>query len=76
MKYNEKIKEIRKQKKISQTEIAKKLGMKYQQYQQYENAIHVIPVTYFKEICKILNVSSDYILGLSDEYKELEKKDV
>ncbi len=60
------IREVRKEKGISQTKIAKKIGMEQTQYSRYERGENEIKVNVLIEICKALNVSSDYILGLSD----------
>lgn len=67
MYYNEKIAWIRDCKNITQKEIADHLGIKQQQYSRYEKGINVMPVTYLPEICKFLNVSANYILGLPED---------
>ena len=66
MYYNEKIAYERDSQNITQKEMSLKLGIKQQQYSRYEKGINVMPVTYLSKICKILNVSADYILGLTD----------
>ena len=38
------------------------------------NGVNVMPITYLIKICKYLNVSADYILGFTDEMKEIEQK--
>ena len=52
---------------MTQKEMAEALGIKQQQYARYEKGINIMPITYLPMICKFLNVSSDYILGLTDE---------
>lgn len=74
MYYNEKIAYERDSQNITQKEMALKLGIKQQQYSRYEKGINVMPVTYLPKICKILNVSADYILGLTDNPKINAKK--
>lgn len=69
MEYNEKMAWIRDCKNITQKEIADYLGIKQQQYARYEKGINIMPITHLKKICKYLNVSSDYLIGL-DEKKE------
>lgn len=64
--YNEKMQILRDRKNITQKEMASMLGIKQQQYARYEKGINIMPVTYLPKICKILNVSSDYILGLTN----------
>lgn len=66
MYYNEKIAYERDRQNITQKEMASRLGIKQQQYSRYEKGINVMPVTYLLKICKILDVSADYILGLTD----------
>ena len=66
MYYNEKIAYESDRQNITQKEMASRLGIKQQQYSRYEKGINVMPVTYLPKICKILNVSADYILGLSN----------
>lgn len=66
MYYNEKMQLIRECKNVTQKELANFLGIKQQQYARYEKGVNIMPVTYLPEICKYLNVSADYILGLSD----------
>ena len=75
MYYNEKIQWIRDCKNITQKELAKHLGIKQQQYARYEKGVNIMPVTYLPEICKYLDVSADYILGLS-EIQEIQKEKV
>ena len=72
MYYTERLKWIRDCKNITQKEIADYLGIKQQQYARYEKGINIMPVTYLPKICEYLNVSADYILGLSEE-KEINK---
>ncbi|MCM1052419.1 MAG: helix-turn-helix domain-containing protein [Ruminococcus sp.] len=69
--YNERLKWLRGCKNITQKEMANALGIKQQQYARYENGINVMPITYLPLICKFLNVSADYILGLTNEIKPL-----
>ena len=73
MYYNERIAWIRDCRSISQKEMAEKLGIKQQQYARYEKGINVMPITYLKEICKTLNVSADYIIGITDQPKTIKE---
>jgi transcriptional regulator with XRE-family HTH domain len=71
MYYTERIQWVRDCKNLTQTEVAQKLGIKQQQYARYEKGINVMPITYLAKLCKILDVSADYIIGLTDEMKPL-----
>lgn len=64
MDYIDKIVQIRKEKQITQQNIADKLCITQQQYWAYEKRKNELPIRYFIEICKILDVSSDWLLGL------------
>lgn len=70
--YTERLKELREIEQKTQTEVAKDLGLKREQYRRYETGLNEIKATFIIKICKYYNISSDYLLGLSNEMKELE----
>lgn len=74
MYYTERIVWVRDCRNITQKELATALGIKPQQYIRYEKGINVMPVTYLPKICKYLDISADYIIGLTDEMKECPKE--
>lgn len=74
MYYNEKMAFERDCKNITQKEMSELLGIKQQQYARYEKGVNIMPVTYLPKICKILNVSSDYILGLTNKKEPYPKR--
>ncbi len=74
MYYNEKMAWERNCKNITQKEMAQKLGIKQQQYARYEKGINIMPITYLPKICEILEVSSDYIIGLTTKKEPYPKK--
>lgn len=61
------IREMRKERGLSQAKIAQKIGMEQTQYSRYERGENEIKVNVLIDICKALDVSSDYLLGLSDD---------
>ena len=61
------IKEIRKERGLSQAKVANRIGMEQTQYSRYERGENEIKVNVLIDICQALNVSSDYLLGLSDD---------
>lgn len=73
MEYNERIQWVRDCKNITQKEVADFLGIKQQQYARYEKGINIMPITYLKKICQYLDVSADYIVGLTKEQKTFRK---
>ena len=52
---------------MTQTEIAKLLGMSQTGYSKYETGENDIPTDILIKLAKIYNTSVDYILGISDE---------
>ena len=60
------LKELRNEKKLYQTDFAKMIGMSQGGYSQYENEVTDIPTLMLRKIAKFYNVSIDYILMLTD----------
>ena len=75
MYYTDRLQWIRDCKNITQKEVAQALGIKQQQYARYEKGINVMPITYLALICKYLDISADYLLGLIDEPLSLKEKE-
>lgn len=66
MTYYERIKALREDNDITQTELSKYLNIAQNTYSQYENGKRDIPINTLVELCKFFHVSSDYVLGLAD----------
>lgn len=64
----QRIKECRLQKGLTQKQTAEQLGIVLQQYQTYESGRYELCYDKMIKLCGILDVSADYLLGLSDEY--------
>lgn len=60
----QRIRELREDKDINQTEIAKYLHTSQTVYSRYERDERDLPITHLYELCKLYKVSADYILGL------------
>lgn len=67
MLYIERIKQFRQEKHITQAQIAEALGISQQQYFKYEKGINELPIRYLVVLCRTFQISSDWLLGLSDE---------
>lgn len=67
MDYATRIREVRQSKNFTQAEVAKRLGTTQQHYARYENKVTDIPAQRIIQLCKIYNVSADYLLGLKEE---------
>ena len=74
--YFKRLRDIREDKELSQTEIAKILNMKQQQYARYEKGINEIPFSYVIELAKFYNVSIDYLAGLTNESKPYKRNKI
>ncbi len=63
----DKIKLLRTNCNMTQTELAKKLGITRSSVNAWEMGISVPSTQYIVELANIFNVSSDYILGISEK---------
>lgn len=64
MSYRQKLKELREDADISQTQIARILNTTQQQVYKYESQQQEMTVPKLKALCEFYGVSADYILGL------------
>ena len=62
--YNEKLKELRTDKDMTQAEVAKVLKTEQSYYSKYEAGKHPLPIEHLRTLCILYGVSADYILGL------------
>ncbi len=69
----QRLKEIREDRDLFQSDIAKKLKIKQQQYSEYEIGKRLIPINYLSELADIYDVSIDYLLGKTDTMKPYPK---
>lgn len=65
--FGDKLKTLRKSKKLTQAELAQRLEVSKSSVTSYEQGRIYPSLEIFSKICEILNVSSDYLLGISDE---------
>ncbi len=61
------IKKLRLERGWNQDELGSKLNVKRAAISKYENEIIPLTVETISLLCKIFNVSSDYLIGLSDK---------
>ena len=67
------LKEIREDKDLNQSDIAKALGIKQQQYSEYEIGKRLIPINYLSDLADYYDTSIDYLLSKTDERKPYNK---
>lgn len=65
----ERIRNLREDKGLNQTQMGKLINMSQTGYSQYETGINDIPTKILIELAKIHNTSIDYLLGLTNEIK-------
>ena len=63
------IRDLREDSDLSQTQIAKQLGMSQTGYSKYETGENDIPTSILIALSRLHNTSVDYLLGLTDEVK-------
>ena len=64
--FAQRLKELRVQHNFSQQYMAEKLHIKQQSYSRYELATGEPSLETLREIALLFNVSTDYLIGLSD----------
>lgn len=64
MNYKEKLKNLRIDNDITQTQLAEILGVKQTAISKYEKGLREYKIEDLIKLCRFYNVSSDYILGL------------
>lgn len=65
MSFGKRLKELRRSKKISQTDLANQIGVRQSMITQYENSSSMPSIEMMIEIAKYLDVSIDYLVGSS-----------
>lgn len=66
--WNEKIKEARRAKGWSQQKVADILGVTRACFSNYEQGTREPTLALLKAICETLDISADYLIGLTDNY--------
>ena len=71
---NSRIKELRKKRGLMQQRLASELGITQQMLSKYERDVTLIKVDVLKKIAKYFNVTTDYLLGVSDVERDLQRQ--
>ena len=67
MKYYKRLKQLRKEKHLTQQDIARILNVDESTYGRYENGKRQLSIEDLQKLCQYYKVSADYILGLTEE---------
>ena len=65
--YMKKIRDLREDRDLTQTQVAEMLGTSQTMYARYERGASEMPIRHLIALSRIYQVSSDYILGLGKE---------
>lgn len=76
MEYYQRIRNAREDKDIKQYELANKINIKPKTYNLYENGYRSIPLTVLNNIINELNLTLDYVLGLTDKITNPNKNNI
>lgn len=72
--YTKRIRDLREDKDYSQQSIARLLHTSQTVYSRYELGKRSLPIEHLITLCKLYDVSADYLLGFTNEKKPLPKK--
>lgn len=70
----ERIRNLREDKDLNQTQIAKILGMSQTGYSKYETGENDIPTAILIKLAKFYNTSTDYLLGQTETKERYPEK--
>ena len=71
--YSKRIRDLREDRDITQEAIAKALHTSQGYYSKYELGKRALPIEHLITLCKLYDVSADYILGFTNEPTPLPK---
>lgn len=73
MSYRLRLKDLREDSDMNQSELAKKINCSQRSISSWETGFRDIPTETIIELAKIFNVSMDYMYGLTDEKRPFPK---
>jgi transcriptional regulator with XRE-family HTH domain len=65
--FGQRLKNVLTERNMMQKELAEKIGVNEMAISRYVHGGRIVSVSILIEICKELNVSADYLLGLKEE---------
>ena len=72
--YSDILKELRRDRHITQRQMGDLLGISQSSYSDYENGLRNMPLTMLDFLADVLDTSTDYILGRTDIIKPYPKR--
>lgn len=72
--YMDKLRGLREDNDLTQTQVADVLGTSQTMYARYERGANELPVRHLIALCKFYNVSADYLLGTTPDTNRKQKR--
>ncbi len=72
LKYAKRLRDLREDRDLTQSDVARVLGTTYQYYSTYESGKRELPFSRAILLAEFYNVSLDYLAGLTDQERPLE----
>ena len=72
--YLEKLRGLREDNDLTQTQVAQVLGTSQTMYARYERGANEMPLHHFITLCKFYNVSADFLLDTAPDPRKKQKK--
>ena len=72
--YIEKLRGLREDNDLTQTQVAQALGTSQTMYARYERGANEMPLHPFITLCKFYNVSADFLLDTAPDPRKKQKK--
>ena len=72
--YFDKIRGLREDNDLTQSQIAQVLGTSQTMYARYERGANEMPIHHLVTLCRFYNVSADYFLGTVPDSRRKDKK--
>lgn len=72
--YRQRIRDLREDADMNQTQVAEVLGTSQTMYSCYERGAVDLPLRHLITLCKFYKVSADYILGFTNQPKPYKSK--
>ena len=72
--YMERLRGLREDNDLTQTQIAEVLNTSQTMYARYERGANELPIHHLVTLCKFYNVSADYLLGTEPDPRRKQKR--
>lgn len=74
MKYHLRIRDVREDADLNQTQVANELGIDQRTYSNYETEKRSMPIEHYRKLAVFYQTSVDYLIGLTDDPRPYPRK--